>query len=167
MSLTQSLSPDTTGVDGAPEQPAPRQPAASPHRRSLRRLLLVGGVLLLVPTTMVLLSLRGGSYADDSWRALLMLAVLAVAYLVSRRLLLTLLIGAVTLAIVSWLLAPDLADTRAGDATVLAHLEDQAGAGMLAGLHDVAVAEVDLSAARHVRLAGIGADDQTRWRSGR
>ena len=59
------------------------------------------------------------------------------------------------------MLAPDLASTRNGDPTVLAHLDQQAGMGMLDGLHDVAVAEVDLDAYAAVRLAGIGADDTT------
>ena len=63
---------------------------------------------------------RYGRYADDSWKALLMLVVLAGAYLASRRLVLTVLIGAVTVAVVSWVLSPNLADTRNGDATVLA-----------------------------------------------
>ena len=61
----------------------------------------------------------------------------------------------------SWVLSPDLATARNGDPVVLAHLDQQAGWGMLAGYHDVAVAEVDLDAARPVRLAGIGADDTT------
>ena len=113
---------------------------------------------------MVLLSLVGGRYGryeDDSWKALLMLVVLAGGYLVSRRLVLTVLVGAVTVAVVSWVLAPDLATARNGDPAVLAHLDQQAGWGMLAGHHSVAVAEVDLDAARPVRLAGIGADDTT------
>ena len=52
---------------------------------------------------MVLTSVGGGRYgryADDSWKALLMLVVLAGSYLVSRRLVLTVLIGAVTVAVV-------------------------------------------------------------------
>ena len=66
-----------------------------------------------------------------------------------------------TVAVVSWVLSPDLATARNGDPVVLSHLDQQAGWGMLAGYHDVAVAEVDLDAARPVRLAGIGADDTT------
>jgi CubicO group peptidase (beta-lactamase class C family) len=58
-------------------------------------------------------------------------------------------------------LSPNLAGARNGDRTVLARLDQQAGMGMLAGYHDVAVAEVDLNAAQPVRLAGIGADDTT------
>ena len=126
--------------------------------------LLVAAVLIAIPATMVLLSLSGGRYgryADDSWKALLMLVVLAGSYLATRRLVLTVLIGAVTVALVSWVLAPNLADARNGDPTVLAHLDQQAGWGMLAGYHDVAVAEIDLDAAQPVRLAGIGADDTT------
>jgi CubicO group peptidase (beta-lactamase class C family) len=123
--------------------------------------LLVAAVLVAIPATLVLLSLRGGRYADDSWKALLMLVVLAGSYLVSRRLVLTVLIGAVTVAVASWVVSPNLATARNGDRTVLAHLNQQAGMGMLAGHHDVAVAEVDLNATRPVRLAGIGADDTT------
>ena len=104
---------------------------------------------------------RYGRYADDSWKALLMLVVLAGSYLATRRLLLTVLIGAVTVAVASWVLAPNLATARNGDPTVLAHLDQQASMGWLAGYHDVAVAEVDLDATQQVRLAGIGADDTT------
>ena len=74
--------------------------------------LLVAAVLVAIPAAMVLLSVGGGRYgryADDSWKALLMLVVLAGSYLASRRLVLTVLIGAVTVAVVSWVLAPNLA----------------------------------------------------------
>jgi len=123
---------------------------------------LVAVVLIGIPATMVLLSVSGGGggrYADDSWKALLMLVVLATSYLASRRLLLTVLIGMLTVAVASWVLAPNLASTRNGDRMVLAHLDNQASMGMLAGHHSVAVAEIDLDAAQPVRLAGIGADD--------
>jgi len=126
--------------------------------------LLVAAVLIVIPAIMVLLSLTGsryGRYADDSWKALLMLVVLAGSYLASRRLVLTVLVGAVTVAVVSLVLSPSLAGERTGDRTVLAHLNHQEGNGMLAGYHAVAVAEVDLNAAHPVRLAGIGADDTT------
>jgi CubicO group peptidase (beta-lactamase class C family) len=43
----------------------------------------------------------------------------------------------------------------------LAHLDQQASRGWLAGYHGVAVAEIDLSATHQVRLAGIGADSTT------
>ena len=52
--------------------------------------LLVAAVLVALPAAMVVTSLGGsryGRYADDSWKALLMLVVLAAAYLASRRLL--------------------------------------------------------------------------------
>ena len=125
---------------------------------------LVAAVLLSIPATMVLRSLAGGRYGryeDDSWKALLMLVVLAGVYLVSRRLALTVLAGALTIAVVSWVLDPDLATARNGDPVVLAHLDQQAGWGMLAGYHSLAVAQVDLDATEPVRLAGIGADDTT------
>ena len=126
--------------------------------------LLVAAVLIAIPATMVLISVSGGRYgryADDSWKALLMLVLLLVGYLVTRRLLLTVLLGAITVAVASWALAPDLATARNGDHTVLAHLDDQASMGMLAGYESVAVAEVDLDSEHPVRLAGIGADDAT------
>ena len=126
--------------------------------------LLVAAVLVAVPTTMVLTSVGGGRYgryADDSWQALLMLVVLAGGYLASRRLILTVLIGAVTVAVVSWVLSPDLAVDRNGDPAVLAHIDHQAQMGMLAGNHAVAVAVIDLEADQPARLAGIGADETT------
>ena len=126
--------------------------------------LLVGAVLLFIPASMVTGSLSGdryGRYADDSWKALLMLLVLAATYLATRRLLLTVLVGAVTVATASWVLSPNLADTRNGDPLVLAHLDHQASQGWLTGYHDVAVAEIDLKATDRVRLAGIGADSTT------
>ena len=125
---------------------------------------LVAAVLVAIPTIMVLTSVGGGRYgryADDSWKALLMLVVLAGSYLASRRLVLTVVIGVVTVAVVSWVLSPDLAGARNGDPTVLAHIDQQAQMGWLASNHAVAVAEIDLEATQPVRLAGIGADDTT------
>ena len=91
--------------------------------------LLVAAVLAAIPATMVLTSVGGGRfgrYADDSWKALLMLVVLTVSYAASRRLVLTVLIGAVTVAVVSWALSPTLAVARNGDPAVLAHIDQQA-----------------------------------------
>ncbi len=150
-------------------------PPAPPLRRLLARdsawfshdwtrRLLVIAVLIGIPATVVLLSVTGGRYgryADDSWRALLMLIVLGGSYLASRRLVLTVLVGSLTVAVVSWVSAPDLATARNGDLAVLEHLDQQAGRGMLAGYHAVAAAEVDLDATQPVRMAGIGADDTT------
>ncbi len=126
--------------------------------------LLVAAVLVAIPVTMVLTSVGGGRYGryfDDSWKALLMLVVLAGSYLVSRRLVLTVLIGTVTLAVVSWALSPGLAVARNGDSAVLAHIDQAARRGWLADHHAVAVAEIDVMAPQPVRLAGIGADDTT------
>ena len=124
----------------------------------------VAVILIVIPAAMVLSSVAGhryGRYADDSWKALLMLAVLAGTYLISRRLLLTVLAACVAVGVAAWVMSPNLATDTNGDATVLAHLDQQAGWGNLTGYHDVAVAEVDLDAAQPVRLAGIGADDTT------
>jgi beta-lactamase family protein len=178
MPQTQNLLPDTR----TPVSSNPRPPPGRGGRRILevvRWLLvrdsasfargwagkgLVAAVLIGIPATMVLISLTGGRYgryAEDSWKALLMLVVLAGTYLASRRLAVTVLIGVLTVAVVSWVLSPNLADARDGDVTVLTHLDHQAGRGMLAGYHGVAVAEVDLNAAEPVRLAGIGAGETT------
>lgn len=126
--------------------------------------LLVAVVLVAIPVAMVMGSVGGGRYGryeDDSWKALLMLVVLTGSYAASRRLVLTVLIAAVTVAVVSWALFPVLAVTRNGDPMVLAHIDQQARHGWLTGNHAVAVAEIDLDAVKPVRLAGIGADDTT------
>ncbi len=182
MSPTQNLAPNPP----TPLLPSPPQPSGRPSTdgRTLVRpplqtmlvrdtasfarqwwgKLLVVAVLVALPAAMVVTSLGGGRYgryADDSWKALLLLVVLAVAYLASRRLVITVLIGAVTVALVSWALSPNLADTRTGDVSLLADIDVQADRGRLDGYHDIAVAEVALDAAQPVRLAGIGADDTT------
>ena len=110
---------------------------------------------------------RYGRYADDSWKALLMLVVLAGGYLATRRLLLTVLIGAVTVAVASWVLAPDLADSRNGDPTVLAHLDHQARMGWLDRLPQVAVAEIDLDATHRCGWPASVPTTPPRWRSDR
>ncbi len=123
--------------------------------------ILVATVLLGIPAMTVYFSFSRGTYADDSWKALLMAAVLGVGYAVSRRLLLTVLIAGVVVSVSAWVLAPKLASATNGDPELLAQLDQQVNLGVLAGLHDVAVAEVDLHANHKVRLAGIGADDTT------
>ena len=90
-----------------------------------------------------------------------MLTISTVAYLASRRLLLTVLVAGIVVTMTSWVLAPHLAAVSNGDPTAMARLDQQAGWGMLAGYHDLAVAQVDLSAAQPVRLAGLGADATT------
>jgi CubicO group peptidase (beta-lactamase class C family) len=122
---------------------------------------LVAVVLVAIPLWMAFASFRAGRYADDSWTALLTAMVLIVAYLVSRRLALTVLVGAIVVAATSWALVPHLAAVPNGDPTVLARLDQQANMGMLAGYRNLAVAQVDLGAPQPVRLAGLGADATT------
>jgi CubicO group peptidase (beta-lactamase class C family) len=122
---------------------------------------LVGIVLVAVPAVMLFTSLRGGTYADDSWRALLMLAVLVVAYLASRRLVLTVLVAGIVVSLTSWALVPAVATAPHGDPAVLARLSQERGIGMLDGFRDVSVAMVDLDAAQPVRFGGLGADATT------
>ncbi|MGB8384843.1 MAG: hypothetical protein WCG47_26990, partial [Dermatophilaceae bacterium] len=58
--------------------------------------ILVAVILLAIPAAMTLLSVSAGRYVDDSWRALLILVVLAGSYLASHRLVLTVLVAATT-----------------------------------------------------------------------
>ncbi|TFB52813.1 hypothetical protein [Cryobacterium tagatosivorans] len=72
---------------------------------------LIAVILPAIPAAMLFKSVSGGTYADDSWAALLMAAALALAYLVSRRLLVTVLVAGLVVGVTSWVLAPDLATT--------------------------------------------------------
>jgi CubicO group peptidase (beta-lactamase class C family) len=110
---------------------------------------------------MLLQSLQLDRYANDSWTALVMAAVLAGSYLITRRLLLTVTVAALAVVVTSWMLTPNLATARNGNPIVLAHLEEQRDMGMLNGFHDIAVAEIDLDAADPVQLAGVGATATT------
>ena len=64
---------------------------------------LVAAVLVALPVVLLVRSVRGGSYIDDSWIAILAALVVAVSYALSRRLLATvlvtgLIVGAASLA---------------------------------------------------------------------
>ena len=132
--------------------------------------LLVAAVLVAIPVAMVLTSVGGGRfgrYDDDSWKALLMLVVLAGCYAASRRLVLTVVIGAVTVAVVSWVLSPDLAVARTGDPTVLAHSTSRHGT---AGWPAITLSPSPRSTStRPSRCGWPGSAPTTRprWRSGR
>ncbi len=123
--------------------------------------LIVGVVLVAIPAGMLLQSLRTDRYADNSWTALVMTAVLAVGYVAFRRLLLTIAAAVLAVVVSSWMLQPTLAAVRQGDPVVLTHLEQQRGMSLLDGFQNLAVAEIDLEAAEPIRLAGIGATDTT------
>ena len=169
LSHPQAPLPDPTSSAAPPD----------PHRERRRRLrwvfsrdtdsfarrwpgkLLVTIVLLAIPAAMVLASLRAGRYADNSWTALLTVAVLAGTYVISRRLLLTLLVAGLVVSLASWVLTPHLVSTRTGDGSVLTQLDDQRAMGVLDGFHEVSVAQIDLGAAQRVRFAGLGADATT------
>ena len=127
--------------------------------------LLVAAVLVAVPAALLLRSILGGSYIDDSWIAVLAALTLVVAYAVSRRLLPTVLVVALVVGVTSLGMAPQVASTRTGDDTLLARVESER-AGALSGFRDLAVATVDLDAATPVRFAGLGADETTRMEIG-
>jgi hypothetical protein len=61
--------------------------------------LLVAAVLIVILTVMLLQSLRLDRYANDSWTALVMAAVLAGSYLITRRLLLTVTVAALVVVV--------------------------------------------------------------------
>ena len=103
--------------------------------------LLVAAVLIVIPTVMLLQSLRLDRYANDSWTALVMGLVLAGGYLASRRLVLTVAVAALAVLVMSWMLTPDLATARNGDPAVLAHLDEgNAAWACWSGFHNIAVA---------------------------
>ncbi len=128
--------------------------------------ILVAGVLVVVPTFMLFRSLQAGRYVDNSWQAVLMAALLILGYFATRRLMLTLAGAVLAVIVISAVLAPHLATSRNGDAGVLAQLDHERGIGAMDGMHDVAVAQIDLDAPRPVRLAGVGADAETRMEVG-
>lgn len=119
--------------------------------------LLVAGVLAGMPALMTLQSYATDRWIDDSWTVLLMVGALATIYLAALRLLVTLVLASVVVVVAMAMLAPELSTGRNGDPLLLAQLADQERLGVLAGQHDLAVAEVDLNASRPVRLACIGA----------
>lgn len=122
---------------------------------------LVALIVFLIPAVMLFWSLRADRYPDNSWQAVLMAAVLVVAYLGTRRLLVAATVGVLAVVAVSWSLAPDLARDQTGDPTLLARLDHERSTGGLIGLHDVAVAQIDLRADHAVRMTGLGADENT------
>jgi CubicO group peptidase (beta-lactamase class C family) len=138
----------------------------SPCARRWPGKLLIVVVLLLVPSFMLFGSMRAGRYTDKSWEAVLMATLLALGYLTTRRLLLTVAVAALSLVVVAAVMAPDLAASRNGDAALLAQLDHERGIGAMDGMHDVAVAQIDIDAPRPVRLAGVGADANTRMEVG-
>lgn len=127
---------------------------------------LVVAVLVAIPGVLLLRSVRGGSYIDDSWIAVLAAVVVVVAYALSRRLLATVLVAVLVLGVAAIGMAPQVAASRTGDHTVLERLDAERVDGMLDGYRDVAVATVNLHAAAPVRFAGFGADHHTRMEIG-
>lgn len=125
--------------------------------------LLVGVVLGAIPALLLLRSIVGGSYINDSWIAVLAAGVLIAGYAISRRLLVSVLVGALVLGVTTIGVAPRVAATPTGDGTVL---QSERAAGRLSGYRDLAVAIVDLDAPDPARFAGLGADHTTRMEIG-
>ena len=125
--------------------------------------LLVATVLGAIPTALLLRSLLGGSYINDSWIAVLAAAIVIVGYALSRRLLVTVLITVLVINVVTVSVAPQVASTRSGDETVL---ESERADSQLAGYRDLAVAMIDADAVEPVRFSGLGADQTTRMEIG-
>jgi CubicO group peptidase (beta-lactamase class C family) len=173
--MTQTQSTQTQNTS-APSGPKAGTAQHARHRLRVARVLLgrdsvfarrrsgkvlIALILFVIPVFMLFWSLRAGRYTDNSWQAVVMAAVLLVGYIATRRPLVTVTVGVLTVIAVSWLVAPDLASDRTGDPTLLAQLDHERSTGRLAGLHDVAVAQIDLGAHHAVRVAGLGADETT------
>ncbi|EAR24589.1 hypothetical protein A20C1_10941, partial [marine actinobacterium PHSC20C1] len=107
-----------------------------------------------------------GSYIDDSWIAVLALAVLGVSYLLSRRLLVTVFIAAIVVGMTAVSIVPRPALAHSGDNEVLAELDTVRDRGMLTNYRDLEVAIVDLDATHQVQFGGLGADESTRFEVG-
>ena len=101
------------------------------------------------------------TWVDDSWIVLLMLVGLLVGYLGLRRLLVAVTLAAVLTTGALWIQSPRLAEDWSGDPSLLAEVGQLRDRGMLDGLHNLAIAEVDLNAPQPVRLVDIGATDNT------
>jgi hypothetical protein len=129
--------------------------------------LLVAAVLIVILTLRLLQSLRLDRYANDSWTALVMAAVLAGGYLVTRRLLLTVTIAALVVVATSWMLTPNLATARNGDPVVLAHLEEQNSMGMLNGSTTSPSPRSTWTRRIQCSWPALVLQPRHRWRSGR
>jgi CubicO group peptidase (beta-lactamase class C family) len=127
---------------------------------------LVAAVLVAIPVVLLVGSVRGGSYIDDSWLGVLAAVVVVVAYALSRRLLATVLVAGLVLGAASLAMTPRIDAAGIGDDAVLERLDALRSKGMLDGYRDLAVATVDLDAATPVRFAGLGADQNTRLEIG-
>jgi beta-lactamase family protein len=114
----------------------------------------VAAVLLMVVAAAVAQS--AGSWIDDSRTVLLLVAIMLLTYALGRRLFVALSVAALVVVAATGVLAPRLAAARTGDSYLLAQLADQQNMGLLAGLHDLAVAEVDLGDGEPVRSASVG-----------
>jgi CubicO group peptidase (beta-lactamase class C family) len=125
--------------------------------------LLVAVGLGAIPALLLLRSVVGGSYINDSWIAVLAAGVLIAGYAISRRLLVTVLIAALVLGVTTVGVAPRVAAAQSGDETVL---QSELADGRLAGYRDLAVAIVELDASEPTRFAGLGADQTTRMEIG-
>ncbi|MFN4001825.1 serine hydrolase domain-containing protein [Microcella sp.] len=126
--------------------------------RRLPGKLLVATVLGAIPTALMLRSMVGGSYINDSWIAALAAVLVIAGYALSRRLLFTVLVTVLVLSIVTVIAIPQVASARSGDHTLL---EFDPTDGQLADYRDLAVAVIDVDAAEPVRFSGLGADQTT------
>ncbi|MHA7224261.1 serine hydrolase domain-containing protein [Arthrobacter sp. RHLT1-20] len=117
--------------------------------------------MIAIPALMWLSSLRGGSYIDNSWTAVMTAVVLPLVYAASRRLLITVLVAALIVGATGAALKPTLAAERNGDAMVLADLDAGHGLILGAGFGDLSVALVSLDVPKTVRFAGLGSDETT------
>ncbi|MGV8895041.1 MAG: serine hydrolase domain-containing protein [Rhodoglobus sp.] len=128
--------------------------------------LMVVSLLVGAPAALLLGSLYRGTYINDSWVALLTLVALGGTYLVSKRLIVSVLVSAVVVGVTILGIAPRLATERTGETGVLAELDLARDREQLTNFRDVAVAMVDLSATRPVQFGGFGADGTTRFEVG-
>ncbi len=123
--------------------------------------LLVAVTLMGFPTALLLRSVITGSYINDSWMAALAAIVIAITYLMSRRLLVTLVATAVVLAVTAIAIAPRLSTDISGNPALLARVDALRDAGDLEGYRDLLVVTVDRSTADPVQQVHVGLSSTT------
>ena len=117
--------------------------------------------LILIIGLRALQSISHGTWIDDSWQVLLLVATTALGYAILRRGLVVVALAATAVTVAAWAATPHPATTGTGSGPLQTTINALRHEGALDGYGDLAVAEVDLNGAPTVRLAGLGATGTT------
>lgn len=128
--------------------------------------MLVGAVLIIIPTLVLFQSHRLDRYVADSWTAALMACALLAGYALWRRAIVAIVAAALTVIVTTAALSPELSEVTNGDAALVAQLHAQRDRGALTGLANMSIALVDPDAPVSARSAGLGTSAQTPFEVG-